>query len=66
MRLRKLHVGVAGLLPALLPFAAAAEGAYEDKRLLYTAIYTAAHLPVIVPFLLFWKVDQETKIRYAV
>ena len=44
--------------------AAASDGS-EDKRLLYTAVYTVAHLPIIVPFLLFWKVDKETKIKGA-
>lgn len=51
---------------ACLPLAAVAEGGGdEDKRVLYTAIYTVAHLPVIVPFLLFWKVDAQTKIKGA-
>ena len=51
---------------ACLPLAAVAEGGGdEDKRVLYTTIYTLAHLPVIVPFLLFWKVDAQTKIKGA-
>ena len=49
----------------LLPMSAAASDGSEDKRLLYTAVYTVAHLPIIVPFLLFWKVDKETKIKGA-
>jgi len=51
---------------ACLPLAAVAEGGGdEDKRVLYTTIYTVAHLPIIVPFLLFWKVDAQTKIKGA-
>ena len=51
---------------ACLPLVAVAEGGGdEDKRVLYTSIYTLAHLPVIVPFLLFWKVDAQTKIKGA-
>ena len=50
---------------AWLPLAAVADAGGEDKRVLYTAIYTVAHLPVIVPFLLFWKVDAQTKIKGA-
>lgn len=50
----------------VLPVSAAASDGAEDKRLLYTAVYTVAHLPIIVPFLLFWKVDKETKVKGAV
>ena len=53
------------LLPLIVPMVAVAAGEEEDKRVLYTAIYTVAHLPIIVPFLLFWKVDTETKIKGA-
>lgn len=56
------------LVCAVLPLAAsAADGGVieEDKRVMYTAIYAVAHLPIIVPFLLFWKVDRETKIKGA-
>eukprot|EP00285_Hemiselmis_virescens_P018945 CAMPEP_0173382106 /NCGR_PEP_ID=MMETSP1356-20130122/4587_1 /TAXON_ID=77927 ORGANISM="Hemiselmis virescens, Strain PCC157" /NCGR_SAMPLE_ID=MMETSP1356 /ASSEMBLY_ACC=CAM_ASM_000847 /LENGTH=140 /DNA_ID=CAMNT_0014336281 /DNA_START=15 /DNA_END=434 /DNA_ORIENTATION=- len=57
---------LASALVAVPPLAvSAAESVGEDKRVLYTAIYTVAHLPVIVPFLLFWKVDAETKVKGA-
>ena len=56
---------VASLLPAVVPLVSVAESVAKDKRLLYTAIYTAAHLPIIVPFLLFWKVDVQTKVKGA-
>jgi len=65
-------VGLLPLITALptlsLPLAAAGAagaGLAEDKRVMYTAIYAVAHLPIIVPFLLFWKVDKETKIKGA-
>ena len=47
-----------------MPLQAMAEaGVEEDKRVLYTAIYTVAHLPIIIPFLFFWKVDAQTKLK---
>jgi len=49
----------------LLPLSAAASDGDEDKRILYTVAYTVAHLPVVIPFLLFWKVDKVAHAPYC-
>ena len=37
----------------------------EDKRILYTAIYAAAHSFIVIPFLFFWNVENSVKLRSA-
>ena len=63
----QMPVAAIAAAAVLVPIEAGAEGmdAFSDRRVLATLLYTLAHLPILVPFFSFWKVDRETKMKGA-
>ena len=63
----EMPVAAIAAAAVLVPIEAGAEGidAFSDRRVVATLLYTLAHLPILVPFFAFWKVDRETKMKGA-